>query len=101
MQVDKLYFFPKGCKKGIQGHSYIHEQIHKGLSQHNVKPFWRYIKSKKQDNLDITPLLKDGKLEVDSKPKAEILLSQFSSVFSKLDSNDQSELSLYRILKNL
>ena len=69
-------FFQKQCKKAFRDaeHSYIHEQIHKGLSQHNVKPFWRYIKSKKQDNVGVSPLLKDGKLEVDSKPKVEILL---------------------------
>ena len=75
--------------------TYIHEQIHKSLSQHNTKPFWRYIKSKKQDNVGVSPLLKDGKLEVDSKPKAEILLSQFSSVFSTLKTNIMPDVSLH------
>ena len=39
--------------------------------------------------------MKDGKLEVDSKLKAEIFLSQFSSVFSKLDPSEMPDVSLY------
>ena len=91
------YFFQKECKMAYKAaeDTYIHEQIHKSLSQHNTKPFWRYIKSKKQDNVGVSPLLKDGKLEVDSKPKAEILLSQFSSVFSTLKTNIMPDVSLH------
>ena len=62
--------------------TYINEQINKGLAEHNTKPFWAYIKSKKQDNVGVSPLLKDSKLEVDSGPKAEILLeAKYYSVY--------------------
>ena len=54
-----------------------------GLSENNTKPFWRYIKAKKTDNLGVSPLLSKGKLHSESKSKAEILLNQFSSVFTK------------------
>ena len=63
---------------------YVNQTIEDGLSQNNTKPFWRFVKSKKQDNVGISPLLHCGKLECDSKNKAEILLGQFSSVFTKI-----------------
>ena len=43
--------------------------------------FLETYQKKKQDNVGISTLFKDGKLESDSKSKAEILLEQFSSVF--------------------
>ena len=49
------------------------------------KKFWTYIKSCKQDTTGIAPLLgDDGKLAEDGRGKAEILNTQFTSVFSKL-----------------
>ena len=50
----------------------------------NNKRFWSYIKSKKADNIGIAPLQsQSGVIRSDSKSKAEILNSQFCSVFSK------------------
>ena len=43
--------------------------------------------------MGVSPLLKDGKLEVDSRPKAEMLLEQFSSVFSTLKTNIMPHIS--------
>ena len=35
--------------------NYIVNTINKGLEENNSKPFWRYIKSKKQDNIGVSP----------------------------------------------
>ena len=65
-------FFQKECRKAFRDAecSYINEQIQKGLSQNNVKPFWQYVKGKKQNNFGVSPLLRDGKLEVDAVEKS-------------------------------
>ena len=55
------------------------------MEQNNNKPFWRYIKSKKSDNTGVSPLKQDGVLHYDNETKAEILLNQFKSVFTKSD----------------
>ena len=53
------------------------------LEEGNTKPFWKYIKSKRQDSSGISPLLGDGKLHSDSQDQANILNQQFCSVFTK------------------
>ena len=62
---------------------YIYNTITQGLQTNNSKPFWKYIKSRKQDNIGVAPLKKNGSLVCDSKEKAEILLDQFQSVFTR------------------
>ena len=47
------------------------------------KPFWRYIKAKRQDTIGVAPLLQHGTLHNDSQAKARILNEQFESVFTK------------------
>ena len=54
-----------------------------GLENNNPKPFWKYIKSRKQDNIGVAPLKTNGQLVNDSKGKAEILMRQFKSVFTR------------------
>ena len=49
--------------------------------------FWNYIEAKKQDNVRISPLKRDGVLFNDTIDKAEILNAQFTSVFAKEDGN--------------
>ena len=49
----------------------------------NNKQFWRYVKSKKQDSFGVSTLKVDGKVGTDSESKANMLNSQFSSVFTK------------------
>ena len=47
------------------------------------KRFWSYIKSLKVDNIGIPTLNNNNKLESDNRLKAEILNSQFKSVFTQ------------------
>jgi hypothetical protein len=54
-----------------------------GLENNNPKTFWKYIKSRKQDNIGVAPLKTNGQLVNDSKGKAEILMRQFKSVFTR------------------
>ena len=49
----------------------------------NLKKFWSFIKSKKNDNSGVAPLKKNGIVHSDSQTKADILNTQFSSVFTK------------------
>ena len=49
----------------------------------NSKPFWRYIKSQRQDSVGVSPLKHKGQLHSDAKSKATILQHQFKSVFTK------------------
>jgi hypothetical protein len=53
-----------------------------GLQNNNSKPFWKYIKSKKQDSIGVALLKDHGKLFNDAKDKTEILVKQFESVFT-------------------
>jgi len=59
-----------------------------GLDTGNTKPFWKYIKSQRQESFGITALKSDGKLYTDSKSKSEILNSQFKSVYTKRTSDE-------------
>ena len=69
-------------------YNYINTMIEEGLKNNDSKPFWRYIKSRKQDNIGVSPLKDRGTLTSDSLQKANILLSQFQSVFTKEDSTE-------------
>ena len=60
----------------------VNDTILKGLKSNNTKPFWKYIKSRKNDNIGVSPLKSKGKLVSDSKEKDDILIQQFKSVFT-------------------
>ena len=62
---------------------HVNNVIQDGLNQNNTKPFWSYTKSKRQDNIGIAPLKNKGNLLTDAKSKANILLKQFISVFTR------------------
>lgn len=81
-------FVQKKCRKKLRSSEWDHINtiITDGLKTNNSKPFWRYIKSRKQDNIGVAPLKKNGSLVSDTKAKAEILVDQFKSVFTR-DSN--------------
>jgi len=81
----------KECKKLIRKEewSHVNNIINQGLEKNNTKPFWNYVKSKKEDNVGIAPLREHGRLITDCKGRAEILLKQFQSVFTKDDVNQQ------------
>jgi hypothetical protein len=53
------------------------------MEQNNTKPFWKYVKSRKQDNIGVAPLKERGHLINNSKEKAQIIIKQFSSVFTR------------------
>ena len=71
--------FQKAFKKVEINH--INDVIQKGLTENNPKPFWRYVKSRRQDSVGVSPLKKMGQLVNDSKEKAQLLVKQFLSVF--------------------
>ena len=54
-----------------------------GLKNNNSKPFWKYVKSRKQDHIGVSPLKSNGQLVNDSKGKADILINQFKFVFTR------------------
>ena len=62
--------------------NHINKIITEGLESNNSKPFWKYIKCKKTDNIGVAPLKESGRLVSESKGKAQILLNQFKSVFT-------------------
>ena len=51
------------------------------------KPFWKYAKSPKQESFGISALKSNGNVITDSLSKAEILNSQFKSVFTPQSGN--------------
>ncbi|MCS5550755.1 MAG: reverse transcriptase domain-containing protein [Gammaproteobacteria bacterium] len=87
--------FQKECKRQLRKSEweYVNNNIIEGLNNNNTKPFWKYVKSKRQDSGGIAPLKKGTNLISDSKEKAELLLSQFKSVFTK---ETNSEMPLVR-----
>ena len=76
--------FQKYCRKELRRAEwqYINGNIQEGLANNNTKPFWRYIKSRKQDSSGVAPLREDGQLHSDSQTKANILVKQFKSIFT-------------------
>ena len=84
---DNYRNYQRECKKEIRRaeYTYVNEIIEEGLRSNNCKPFWRYVKSRKQDNIGVAPLKDNTNLVSDSKGKAKILLKQFQSVFTPED----------------
>ena len=66
---------------------YVNNILSDSLSNNDSKPFWNYIKAKKQDNVGISPLKRDGVLFNDKIDTANILNDQFTSVFTQEDGN--------------
>ena len=83
----------KLCKKEFRAaeSDYINKTINEGPAVNNPKPFWRFVKSRKCDNLGVSALKKKGHLHSDAKKKADILLDQFCSVFTS-DDDDSGEM---------
>ncbi len=63
-------------------------------NEENLKKFWSFIKSKKEENSGVAPLTKNGIVHSDSQAKADIHNMQFSSVFTNGDANNASILGL-------
>ena len=61
---------------------YVNGILQNGLESWNNKPFWKYVKSQKQETFGISAFKSNGNVITDSLSKAEILNSQFKSVFT-------------------
>jgi len=64
-------------------YQYVNRVIEEGMKGNNTRPFWRYVKPRRQENTRVAPLKKSTTLFSDSTAKAKILLDQFRSVFTK------------------
>jgi hypothetical protein len=53
----------------------------------NSKGLWRYIKAQKQENVGVSTLKSGGKVITDAKGKASALNDQFTSVFTRENTN--------------
>ena len=66
---------------------YVNGILQNGLESGNNNPFWKYVKSQKQETFGISALKSNGNVITDSLSKAEILNSQFKSVFTPQSGN--------------
>ena len=87
--------YQKLCKREFKKAEvdFVNNTIQEGFDNNNSKPFWRYVKAKRQDNVDVAPLKVKGVLHSESKNKAQILVEQFYSVFTKTGNKVLSKLS--------
>ncbi|KAK3096065.1 hypothetical protein FSP39_022689 [Pinctada imbricata] len=85
--------YQKECKRSLRRAEweYVNSNIIEGLQNNNNKPFWKYVKSKRQDSNGIAPLKHGTTLVNDSKGKAELLLKQFKSVFTRTSKAEMPE----------
>ena len=73
--------------------SFLKNKLSESLEQKNLKPLWRYIKSKRQDGNGVSPLKENGQLHSDSRRKAVILNNQFCSVFTSEETKNIPKLT--------
>ena len=73
--------------------------IKDNLEQNNTKLRFSYCKSKRQDNFGIAPLKSKGTLLTNAKSKANVLIKQFVSVFTRDSSNSALEIDKHRNTK--
>lgn len=92
---DRFRHYQKECKRTFRRAEWNHVNrvINEGLENKNSKPFWNCVKSKKQDNIGTAPLKQHGNLITDSRMKADILVDQFESVFTKTTNSDLPDLT--------
>ena len=77
-------------KQDRQAHwNYVNAILNKSLEHGNNKPFWKYIKARRNDNIGVAVIKDNGILYHDSKTKAELLSHQFKSVFTIDDDTDR------------
>ena len=62
--------------------------LNESLEHGNNKPFWKYVKARRNDNIGVAAIKNNGILYHDSKTKAELLNHQFRSVFTMDDDTD-------------
>ena len=76
------------CMTRQQHKQYLSNNSNPESGNNKMKPFWHYIKSKRQDNIEIGAL-KDQAENIITDPleKVEILNNQFKSVFTSEDTS--------------
>ena len=74
------------CRRAYE--EYMHNIICGDYESGNKKRFYSYVKSLRTDNSGVAPLKCDGITHTDSISKAEILNQQFSSVFTREQTDD-------------
>ena len=76
-------------KQVRQAHwNYANAILNMSLEHGNNKPFWKYIKERRNDNIGVAAIKNNGILYHDSKTKAELLNNQFKPVFTMDDDTD-------------
>ena len=91
---EKYRHFSKEVKRNIRKAEWNHVNnvIKDNLEQNNIKPLFSCCKSKRQDNIGIAPLKSKGNLLTDAKSKANVLIKQFVSVFTRDSRNIAPEI---------
>ena len=89
--------YQKLCKREFKKAEvdFVNNTIQEGFDNNNSKPFWRYVKAKRQDNVGVAPLKVKGVLHSESKKKRRISLSS-STLFSQ-----KLEKSIIKIIKTV
>jgi hypothetical protein len=88
----------KRHKKGTQSAikkshwTYVETILNQSFESNDTKSFWKYVKSRKQDNVGVSPIKANGKLHSDSKEKAELINAQFESVYTREDTTNIPQL---------
>ena len=82
---DAFQSFKKNTQKALKtAHlRYLRRVLTDSAERKESKPFWRYIKSQRQENFGVATLKRGGIIYNDPKDRAEILNDQFRSVFTK------------------
>ena len=77
--------FSKEVKRNVRKAEWNHVNnvINDNLEQNNTIPLFSYCKSKRQDNIGIAPLKSKGNFLTVAKSKANVLIKQFVSVFTR------------------
>ena len=76
-------------KQVRQAHwNYVNAILNKSLEHGNNKPFWKYIKARRNEYIGVAAIKNNGILYHDSKTKTELLNHQFRSVFTMDDDTD-------------
>ena len=76
-------------KQVRQAHwNYVNAILNESLEHENNKPFVKYIKERRNDNIGVAAIKNNGILYHDSKTKVELLNHQFKSVFTMDDDTD-------------
>ena len=78
---------------GLPGGFFLKNKLFESLEQKNLKPLWRYIKSKRHEGNGVSPLKENGQLHSDSRRKVKILNNQFCSVFTSEDTTNIPKLT--------